>query len=101
MVTEATEGRASTARHATATEPADLTIGELVSRLSSQVTELVRGELELARTELATKGKRAGVGAGLAGAGRAVRERPALVAGAALGVPVALLLVGRLRRGRS
>lgn len=43
--------------------------GELVNRLASQVSELVRGELELARTELTAKGKRAGAGVGLAGAG--------------------------------
>ena len=43
--------------------------GELVNRLASQVSELVRGELKLAGTELAAKGKRAGAGAGLAGAG--------------------------------
>ncbi len=45
------------------------TTGELVSRLSEQVSALVKGELELARAELAEKGKRAGTGAGLAGAG--------------------------------
>jgi uncharacterized membrane protein YqjE len=57
-------------RHAAgAPDPSDLSTGELVTRLSSQVSELVRGELELARAELASKGKRAGVGAGLAGAG--------------------------------
>src|SRR5690242_9677247 len=43
------------------------TTGELVTRLSSQVSELVRGELALAKAELAEKGKRAGIGAGLAG----------------------------------
>jgi MFS family permease len=43
--------------------------GELVRRLSAQLSELVRRELDLARTELASKGKRAGAGAGLAGAG--------------------------------
>jgi uncharacterized membrane protein YqjE len=43
--------------------------GELVNRLAAQVSDLVRGELELARTELTAKGKRVGVGAGLAGAG--------------------------------
>ncbi len=47
----------------------DVPTGELVNRLASQVSELVRGELELARSELAAKGKRAGAGAGLAGAG--------------------------------
>jgi uncharacterized membrane protein YqjE len=45
------------------------TTGELVTRLTTQVSELVRGELALAKAELAEKGKRAGVGAGLAGAG--------------------------------
>lgn len=46
--------------------------GELLTRLSTQVSELVRGELELAKTELTAKGKRAGLGAGLAGAGGVV-----------------------------
>lgn len=46
--------------------------GELVNRLAAQVSDLVRGELELARTELTAKGKRVGVGAGLAGAGGVV-----------------------------
>ena len=54
-------------------DPADdlssASTGELVRRLSTQLSELVRRELELARTELAAKGKRAGAGAGLAGAG--------------------------------
>jgi len=46
--------------------------GELVTRLAAQVSDLVRGELELARTELTAKGKRVGAGAGLAGAGGVV-----------------------------
>ena len=45
------------------------TTSQLVNRLAEQVSTLVKGELELARVELAEKGKRAGVGAGLAGAG--------------------------------
>lgn len=53
-------------------EVEQLPTGELVSRLASQVSELVRGEIQLARTELAEKGKRAGAGAGLAGAGGVV-----------------------------
>src|SRR4051794_9535834 len=52
--------------------PADASTGELVKRLSTQLSELVRGELELARAELTEKGKRAGAGAGLAGAGGVV-----------------------------
>jgi len=43
--------------------------GELVTRLSTQLSELVRAELDLARTELAEKGKRARTGAGLMSAG--------------------------------
>jgi uncharacterized membrane protein YqjE len=49
------------------TSPANATTGELVTRLSAQLSELVRGELALAKAELAQKGKRAGIGAGLAG----------------------------------
>jgi uncharacterized membrane protein YqjE len=41
--------------------------GELVTRLSEQVSTLVKGELALARAEMVEKGKRAGTGAGLFG----------------------------------
>lgn len=43
-------------------------VGELVSQLSDQVSQLVRDELRLARAELEQKGKRARIGAGLTGA---------------------------------
>ncbi len=43
--------------------------GELVARLSEQVSTLVKDELALARAELTEKGKRAGKGAGLLGGG--------------------------------
>jgi hypothetical protein len=46
--------------------------GELIQRLSTQLSDLVRRELELARAEVTAKGKRAGAGAGLAGAGGVV-----------------------------
>ena len=46
---------------------ADQPIGELVKNLSDQTTTLVRQELELAKAELAEKGKAAGIGAGLFG----------------------------------
>ena len=42
---------------------------ELVRQLSEQVTTLVKDELALARAEMTEKGKRAGLGAGLMGAG--------------------------------
>ncbi|WP_153040240.1 phage holin family protein [Actinoplanes sp. TFC3] len=41
--------------------------GDLVSRMSEQMSTLVREELELARTEMVEKGKKAGTGAGLLG----------------------------------
>ena len=43
--------------------------GDLIARLSTQMSQLVKGEVELAKSELAAKAKRAGVGAGMAGAG--------------------------------
>lgn len=43
-------------------------VGDLVSRLSEQVSHLIRDELRLAQVELEQKGKRAGIGAGLTGA---------------------------------
>lgn len=49
--------------------PADRPTADLVRDLSTQLTTLVRKELELARMELAAKGKQAGVGAGMLGAG--------------------------------
>jgi uncharacterized membrane protein YqjE len=60
--------------------------GELVKELSQQVSELVRQEVELAKAEMAEKGRKAGIGAGfLGGAG---------VAGlAALGALTALLIL--------
>lgn len=47
--------------------PADATTGQLVSRLSQEVSELVRGELQLAKVEMTGKAKAAGLGAGLFG----------------------------------
>jgi uncharacterized membrane protein YqjE len=43
----------------------DRGIGELVKDLSGQVSTLARQEVELAKAELAEKGKKAGVGAGM------------------------------------
>lgn len=41
--------------------------GELVSRISTQLTTLVRDEMRLAQAEMKEKGKKAGLGAGLFG----------------------------------
>ncbi|HWJ82229.1 MAG TPA: phage holin family protein [Nocardioides sp.] len=59
--------------HATKTrvrapEPDSQSTGELVSRMSQDVSRLVRDELRLARAEMTAKGKRAGIGAGMFGA---------------------------------
>jgi Putative Actinobacterial Holin-X, holin superfamily III len=42
-------------------------IAELVKQLSEQTSRLAQQELELAKAELASKGKRAGIGAGMFG----------------------------------
>ncbi|MGW7065103.1 phage holin family protein [Streptomyces sp. NPDC054904] len=42
-------------------------VGDLVSRASQQISELVREEMQLARAEMTEKGKRFGLGGGLFG----------------------------------
>src|SRR5215213_3720066 len=66
--------------------------GELVKDLSTQVSTLVRQELELAKVELTAKGKQAGIGAGMfGGAGLfALYGVGALVAAAILGLSTAV-----------
>lgn len=83
-------------------ELGERSVGELVSQLSAQVSQLVRDELALARAELEQKGKRAGLGAGLTGVAGvlAVLGLGALVAGViaalalVLAVWAAALIVG-------
>lgn len=53
--------------HRRPTDP-DPTLGALVHDLTEQTSRLVRSEVELAKAELAQKGKKAGIGAGLFGA---------------------------------
>jgi hypothetical protein len=45
----------------------DRPVAELLGQLSEQTAALVRHELDLARAELTTKGKQAGIGAGMFG----------------------------------
>jgi len=54
-------------------------IGELLKQLSEETTTLVKQELELAKAEMAQKGKQAGTGAGLLG-GAGVTGLLALIA---------------------
>jgi uncharacterized membrane protein YqjE len=45
----------------------DQSVGELVASLSRDLSTLVRQEVELAKAEMAEKGRRAGLGAGMFG----------------------------------
>ena len=49
-------------------DPRQESTAALVKQLSQQMSELARKEVELAKAELAEKGKQAGVGAGMFGA---------------------------------
>jgi len=70
----------------------DASAGELVARLSEQVSRLVRDELALARAEMSRKGRKAALGGGLlGGAGiTAVFGVGVLVAAAVLGLATAI-----------
>jgi hypothetical protein len=70
----------------------DASLGELLKQLSEQSSRLARQEVELAKAELAVKGKRAGIGAGMfGGAGAfAFYGLGALVAAAVLGLATAV-----------
>jgi len=50
----------------------DRSMGELLKQLSQETTQLVHQELELAKAELAQKGKQAGMGAGMFGGAGAI-----------------------------
>jgi hypothetical protein len=70
----------------------DRSVADLVRQVTELVPQLVRAELALAKAELAEKGKRAGLGAGLLGAGGALAlyGLGALSAAAVLGLAEAL-----------
>ena len=73
-------------------EASEASIAELVKQLSEQTSRLARQEVELAKAELAAKGKRAGIGAGMFG-GAAMfgfYAVGALVATAVLGLATAV-----------
>ncbi|THA75793.1 phage holin family protein [Streptomyces sp. A0592] len=70
----------------------DEPVGELVSRASQQISELVREEMQLARAEMTQKGKRFGVGGGLFGGAGLVGILAAQALVAAVIATLALLL---------
>jgi hypothetical protein len=63
-------------------------LGELFGKLSNETSTLIRQEMELARAELAEKGKEAGKGAGLFGGAATV----ALLGAGAITAGIILLL---------
>lgn len=69
-------------------EEADRTVAQLVTDMSDQVSRLIRDEMRLASEEMRSKGKRAGLGAGLAGAAGVI----AFLGGATLVACVVLAL---------
>ena len=72
--------------------PSQASLAELVKQLSEQTSRLARQEVELAKSELTVKGKRAGVGAGMFGGAGAFGFYAigALVAAAILGLATAV-----------
>ncbi len=85
-----------------ATPQSDASIGELLAQLTSQLSRLVRDEMQLARAEIRQSAKHAGVGAGLFGAAGllaffgAASLIAAAIAALALALPVwaSALIVG-------
>lgn len=80
-------------------------VGELVSRASQQISQLVREEMRLAQAEMTQKGKRFGLGGGLFGGAGIVAFvaflafAAAAIAGIALALPgwaAALIVAGGL-----
>jgi hypothetical protein len=49
-------------------DPAEASVGQLVSDVTQQIPDLVRAEIRLAQAEVAQKGKQAGLGIGMFGA---------------------------------
>jgi hypothetical protein len=72
-----------------ASEPS---LAELIKQLSEQSSRLARQEVELAKAEMAVKGKRAGIGVGMFGGAGALGfyGLGALVAAAVLGLATAV-----------
>lgn len=76
----------------TTTPPEEASTAQLVRQLTEQVRTLVTDEVELAKVEMAAKGKAVGVGAGLAGAGTVLALGGGLAVIAAAIAALALVL---------
>ncbi|HEY1515126.1 MAG TPA: phage holin family protein [Solirubrobacteraceae bacterium] len=78
---------ASTAEHGS-----EASVAELIKQLSEQSSRLARQEVELAKAELAIKGKRAGIGVGMFGGAGALGfyGLGALIAAAVLALATAV-----------
>jgi MFS family permease len=76
----------------TSTGASEPSLAELIKQLSEQSSRLARQEVELAKAEMAVKGKRAGIGAGMFGGAGALGfyGLGALVAAAVLGLATAV-----------
>lgn len=74
------------------TASSDASLAELIKQLSEQSSRLARQEVELAKAELAAKGKRAGIGVGMFGGAGVFGFYGfgALVAAAVLGLATAV-----------
>ena len=62
-------GRSSADNHAGDSQVADLSTVQLVERLTTQVSTLVRTEIDAGLAEVKSKGSRLGLGVGISGAG--------------------------------
>jgi hypothetical protein len=86
--------RGSSSYPETASAPAESerSVSELLQQLTEQTTRLAQKEIELAKAELAVKGKRAGIGVGAFSAAGllAVLALGALTAAAVLGLAIVL-----------
>jgi uncharacterized membrane protein YqjE len=60
-------GDGGATRAAVSADPTDASTGQLIGRLTEQISTLVRSEARLAQVEVTQKAKRLGVGAGLFG----------------------------------
>jgi hypothetical protein len=67
MTAPHTQSPAGAGRATVAPTPENATTGQLIGRLTEQITRLVRDEARLAQAEVTQKARRLGVGAGLFG----------------------------------